>query len=218
LIKILTYLELFATILKNILFIIVQKLILFHNIMEILSIILIAISLSADTFAVSISSGLFNKKILFTEAIRIALMLAIFQGLMPVVGWFVGHNVRNMMETYDHWVAFTLLAAIGLKMIYDGWQGNKKEASFNPMKIIGLLTISVATSIDAMIVGLGFGLIEINIVLAAFIIGSVTFLVAMLGILFGKKTASGLGNKANVIGGLILIGIGVKILVEHLGI
>ena len=185
--------------------------------MEVITIFIIAIGLCFDSFAVSVSSGLAMRDITFLKALRIAFFLALFQGGMPVLGWILGYEVKDYISEYDHWIAFTLLSIVGVKMIIESF---KKDEScrINPLNIYFLLTISVATSIDALVVGVSFALISINtpILLIGFIIGSVTFIVAMLGILFGKKTGAKYGKRMEVLGGVILIGIGLKILLEHL--
>jgi len=183
--------------------------------MGIITILLIAFGLSFDTFAVSVSSGLILRKINFFNAMKIALVLALFQGLMPMIGWFIGSGVKKYMMAYDHWIAFILLAALGIKMIYESFRNNKDSQSLNPMRFAVMFSMAIATSIDALIVGLSFAFFEVNIFITAFLIGLVTFIVSMLGILFGKKAGAHLGQRMEIVGGLILIAIGLKILIEH---
>lgn len=184
--------------------------------MDLFSIFLLAIGLSFDSFAVSISSGLSDRKIIFWNACKIAFSLAFFQALFPLFGWLIGMQIQIYVERFDHWIAFLLLLAIGSKMVFDQFkQKYEEKESLNPLKLSTLIGISVATSIDAFVVGIGFGFIQIKILLAAFIIGLITFIISMTGILFGKKTAGKFGDYANVFGGIILIGIGIKILIEH---
>lgn len=184
--------------------------------MELLTILLIAISLSFDTFAVSVSSGLILKQIDFYKASRIAIVLAVFQALMPVIGWLLGIGVKEYAEQFDHWIAFTILGLLGLKMIYESFKTNPEERQFNPLDIKVMLGMAIATSIDALIVGFSFALLNFKIVLSVGIIGSVTYIVAMLGMLFGKNMGARMGQRMEFMGGLMLILIGVKILVEHL--
>jgi len=186
--------------------------------MGIVFIFLLAIGLSFDTFAVSISSGLSLSKISFINACKIAFSLAFFQSLMPLVGWFIGSQVKDYMMAFDHWIAFGLLLLLGLKMIYESLEARRKgeEKKFNPLNIYVLLGMSLATSIDALAVGLSFALLGIHILVALFIIGAVTFIISMTGILVGKKTSGRFGKQMEIIGGLILIGIGIKILIQHL--
>jgi manganese efflux pump family protein len=184
--------------------------------MSYLTILLIAISLSFDSFAVSISSGISHNKISFFNATKIAFSLAFFQAAMPVLGWYIGTEIRDYVKNFDHWLAFSLLFILGGKMIYDSIRAGKDETPFNPLNFWVLIGISLATSIDAFIVGISFGFIGTNIIAAIIIIGAVTFIVSMLGILFGKTAGKKLGKIMEVLGGVILIGIGTDILITHL--
>ena len=176
---------------------------------------MLAIGLSFDTFAVSLTCGCIEQKILFRQAVRIAFFFAFFQAFMPVLGWLLGSSVKQYVEAFDHWIAFGLLSILGIKMIIESIRGEEGEKVdiFN-LKVI--LSMSVATTIDAFIVGIVFASLSTNLFLAIPIIGSVTFVVAMLGMLFGKNAGKLLGKKMEIVGGLILIAIGVKVLVEHL--
>lgn len=184
--------------------------------MELFTIVLIAFGLTGDTLAVSVSTGLSLTQIRFTQALKIAFVLAVFQSLMPLMGWFLGLQIKELIRDFDHWVAFLLLAAIGGKMIWESLENSDDESSFNPLKLNVLVGIAVATSIDALVVGVSFAFIESNILLSVAIIGFLTFMVSMTGVLIGKKTGHLFGRKVEIIGGLILIGIGTKILIEHL--
>jgi putative Mn2+ efflux pump MntP len=184
--------------------------------MGILSLIILAIGLTFDTFAVSVSIGLIVNHIQFKAATRIALCMAFFQALMPFIGWAIGYSIRNLIASYDHWIALILLSALGIKMIVEGLKQEDDRKPIDPFKLTVLITISLATSIDALVVGIPLGFSDVNIGLAVAIIGFFTYLVAMLGILFGKKAGSLLGHRMEIFGGLMLIGIGVKIVLEHL--
>lgn len=184
--------------------------------MEILTIIVIGIGLSFDSFAVSLSSGMIDKKIVFWNACKIAFFLALFQGAFPVIGWLIGSYIEKSAEQADHWIAFGLLAIVGGKMIWEQFQKEEEVKPKNPLKMSVLIGMSIATSIDAFVVGIGFGLLSLNILVAALIIGAITFIASMTGIFLGKKAAGKLGSYANLIGGVILIIIGTKILIEHL--
>jgi manganese efflux pump family protein len=183
--------------------------------MGIFTILLIAFGLSFDTFAVSVSSGLILRKINFFNAMKIAFVLAFFQGLMPLAGWLIGSGLKKYMMAYDHWIAFLLLSVMGAKMVFESFYSEEDRKPVNPLKLAVMVTMAIATSIDALIVGLSFAFFEINIYVTIFVIGGVTFIVAMLGILFGKKAGAHLGQRMEIVGGLILIAIGIKILVEH---
>jgi putative Mn2+ efflux pump MntP len=184
--------------------------------MDFITILLIAVGLSFDTFAVSVSSGLTIRHIRFYQAVKIAFTLAFFQALMPLIGWVLGNQVADLIVNYDHWVAFGLLSFLGIKMAYESLKKDKEDSNFNPLNLVVLLGMAVATSIDALVVGVSFALIEINIFWSILIIGVVTFLVSMIGMLFGKKVGGSLGKKMEIIGGIILIGIGLKILLSHI--
>ncbi|HOW30051.1 MAG TPA: manganese efflux pump MntP family protein [Bacteroidales bacterium] len=183
--------------------------------MGLLTILLIAIGLSFDTFAVSISSGLALPGISFRNAVRIAIVLAFFQALMPLIGWAAGTGLSKYVKDYDHWIAFGLLFLLGAKMIYESLQKSDEKSSFNPLDLKVRVVMAIATSIDALIVGISFAFLEFNIALAIFIIGSVTFIVSMLGMLFGKSVGTRLGRRMEIVGGIMLIAIGAKILIEH---
>jgi manganese efflux pump family protein len=180
------------------------------------NVFLIAIGLSFDSFAVSVSSGLAKKKIDFYDAMKIAFSLSFFQALMPLLGYWIGVKITPMIRDADHWIAFGLLFILGLKMIRESMRKKDGTETFNPLNVMILVGMSLATSIDAFVVGISFGFLEVNIVIALAIIGVITFIISMLGILFGKKTGGKSGKKMEIIGGLILIGIGIKILLEHL--
>ncbi len=183
--------------------------------MQILEIVLIAISLSFDTFAVSVSTGVTINNITFWQGVRAAVVLAFFQAFMPLPGWFGGMQLEKYVADIDHWIAFGLLFLLGSKMILDTFK-EEENKKVNPLLFPVLVWLGIATSIDALVVGIGLGLIQINIVLAIIIIGFTTFLAAMIGMLLGKNAKGKLGQKAEMLGGLVLIGIGVKILIEHL--
>ncbi len=191
--------------------------------MEIVTLFLLALGLSFDSFAVSVSSGLMLPGIRFYKACIIAFSLAFFQSLMPMIGWLSGLTIRDYLTEVDHWIAFGLLALLGIKMIYESLKPEHKRKPFDPLNPWVLLTMSLATSIDALIVGITFAFINtpdrplwLAILLPVVIIGSVTYILSMLGILFGKKAGTKLGKRMEMLGGLILIGIGIKILIEHL--
>jgi putative Mn2+ efflux pump MntP len=183
--------------------------------MGIITLLIIALGLTFDTFAVSISTGLVLKSIRFRQATKIALVLSVFQGLMPLLGWFIGMKVKSLIDNYNHWIAFGLLVTIGIKMIVESQKKDDGEVIFSPLKPLVLIGIAIATSIDAFIVGISFAFINVNIVFSIFIIGFVTYVVAMLGMLFGKNAGNWFGRKMEILGGIILIGIGFKIVIQH---
>ncbi|MCX6252517.1 MAG: manganese efflux pump MntP family protein [Bacteroidetes bacterium] len=185
--------------------------------MSFLELILIALGLSMDCFAVSISFGA-AKKITRPDALRMAFFFGLFQGLMPLVGWLVGDLFKNAIESFDHWLAFSVLAFIGIKMIVQAFHDDHAKKTLNIRKTSVLLSLSIATSIDALITGVSFGFIRVNILNAAIIITLVTFLVTGIGAKLGSKTHFLSPRAAEILGGVILIGIGLKVLGDHLGI
>ncbi len=182
---------------------------------QFITFILLGIGLSFDSFAVSISCGLMKREIRFSQAAIVASSLAFFQAVFPVIGWFIGGAIQNVIASVDHWIAFGLLSFIGGKMIYEGTQ-KEEIKSFNPFKVSVLIGLSIATSIDALVVGLSFGFLEMPILFPVLIIGVVTFIAAMLGMLFGKYIPAKRSQQSLIVGGIILILIGVKVLYEHL--
>jgi len=184
--------------------------------MDFIVILLIAIGLSFDTFAASICIGLTVKQIRFLQALKIATILSAFQAVMPVIGWFLGSQIKDQISHIDHWIAFGLLSLVGLKMIRESIQRKSEGNHSDPSKLFVIIGIAVATSIDALIAGVSFAFIEMNILISAATIGLITGIAAMLGMLFGKKAGQKLGKKMEFLGGIILIGIGIKILLEHL--
>lgn len=183
--------------------------------MHYLTIFIIAVGLSFDTFAVSVSSGIILPRITFREGLRIAIVMAFFQALMPLLGWTVGQSIESWAKDFDHWIAFILLAGLGIKMIYESFS-KEKDNRLNPLELKVRISMAIATSIDALLVGFSFAFLEYKILYSTIIIGSVTFLVSMLGLLFGKKVGSRLGKRMEIVGGIILIVIGLKILLEHM--
>lgn len=184
--------------------------------MEFLSISLIALGLAADCFAVAISGSISLRTLSFLQVFRASLAFGIFQGLMPVLGWLAGRTVVALIADYDHWVAFILLALVGSRMIWESFHSRDGSSKNTDMtKGFLLLTLSVATSIDALAVGLTFAFMKMNIMVASLTIGVVTAVVTAIGFLLGRKAGHLMGRRAEAIGGIVLIGIGIRILVQH---
>lgn len=183
--------------------------------MDYLTITGIALGLCFDTFAVSLSCGVVQYKILFRQALRIAIVLALFQGGLTVAGYFLGSIVSDALKAVDHWVALGLLSALGMKMIIEGLKDRaiRETPDFTSFRV--LLTIAVGTSIDAFAVGISFAFLDVMIWISGFIIGTVTFLASMTAIRIGKSAGAKLGQRVEIIGGIILIAIGAKIFLEH---
>jgi putative Mn2+ efflux pump MntP len=183
--------------------------------MDFFTIIAVAVGLSFDTFAVSLSYGIVRNKILFMQAVRIALVLAIFQAGLLVTGYFLGSLISDSIKAADHWVALFLLSFLGIKMIVEGFLNRDREEIRKSDDHLTLITIGIGTSIDAFAVGISFALLEIRIWYSGIIIGAVTFLASMTAIRIGKSAGARLGSKVELAGGLILIAIGIKIFLEH---
>jgi len=184
--------------------------------MDYFTILAIALGLSFDTFAVSLSYGVIRSGILFRQATWIALVLAVFQGGLTIAGYFLGSIFSDALKATDHWIALGLLSFLGIKMILEGLKKTKDEAPKDYSSTIVLLTIALGTSIDAFAVGISFALLDVRIWEAGTVIGAVTFLASMTAIRIGKSAGARLGNKVEIIGGLLLIAIGFKIFLEHI--
>ena len=187
--------------------------------MSFFEIFLIGIGLSADAFAVAICKGLNMRKINYNHAFIIALFFGGFQALMPLVGWFLGSSFRVYIENFDHWIAFLLLGFIGGKMIFEALKGEDEECcSCDKLDIKELFIMAVATSIDALAVGITFALVSVNIWSSITLIGLTTFVLSAIGVIVGNKFGAKYKSKAELAGGVILVLIGLKILLEHIGI
>jgi len=183
--------------------------------MSLLEIFLIAVGLAMDAFAVSIGAGTLSSMKDLRSTVRLSFHFGLFQFLMPVIGWFLGSKIQVYVVSFDHWVALVLLSYIGIKMIYESFK--KEEAhKENPSKGKNLVILSVATSIDALVVGFTLAMLNVEIWYPSIIIGIVTGVLSIGGVWLGNKLGTKLGRSMEVIGGVILIAIGVKILVEHL--
>ena len=185
--------------------------------MDLLTVFVLAVGLSMDSFAVAISCGLAEQKVTFGHAVKISLAFALFQGIFPLIGWLMGTELKIFVESMDHFIAFTLLTYLGAKMIYESLKKNHDEKVADIYSFRHIVTLSVATSIDALVVGFSYAMAETGKIFGGvLIIGSVTFFFSMLGIRIGKDVGDKFGPKVEFLGGLILFGIGLKILLEHL--
>ena len=180
-----------------------------------LTILLTAIGLAMDAVAVSISSGLSVREVKFSQALKMALCFGLFQAVMPLIGYLVGAQFRGQLEAYDHWLAFLLLGFLGTKLIKDaGSAGEEKLQS--PFRTSNLLVLGVATSIDALAVGVSFSLLEMSLMEMVATIGAVTFALCLPAAWFGARLGKAMAKRGDILGGIILIGIGTNILIEHL--
>ncbi|HPC85979.1 MAG TPA: manganese efflux pump MntP family protein [Smithellaceae bacterium] len=185
--------------------------------MSLTTILLLAVGLGVDAFSVAIGIGSTHHKKSWPPVLRLSFAFGLFQFLMPLIGWLAGSTVVGLIQSFDHWVAFALLAVVGGKMIWEGFEAESDEEKEDRTRGWPLFLLSIATSIDALAVGFSFSLLRMPIVFPAAMIGLVCFLMTAAGMLFGKTLASLFGKKVEILGGLVLIGIGVKILIEHMG-
>lgn len=191
--------------------------------MNIAGIILIAVGLAMDAFAVSVTDGMCLPKIRPAYALKTSSSFGFFQALMPVIGWLAGIGFSKKISIFDHWIAFILLSFIGIKMIVETIRDKKNPESCptnSEMDFKRLMALSIATSIDALAVGVTFSVTGVNtvkmILIDVLIIGAITFVICFIGTYIGNKSGSFLKSKAEILGGIILISIGAKILIEHL--
>ena len=183
-----------------------------------IEVLLIAVSLALDAFAVSVSSGISVPGFGWKQAVRMGLYFGFFQFAMPLIGWFLGTSVSGYIEALDHWVAFALLAVIGGRMVW-GARDNSCETESGPVELTcrRLVMLAVATSIDALAVGVSMAFMKnVNIFSSALVIGVVAFGLSVVGGLAGRRLGCLFQKRAELVGGLVLIGIGLKILLEHL--
>ncbi len=184
---------------------------------DLLSIVGIAFGLSADCFAVALSASISKRSFSILQVLRVSLSFGLFQAIMPALGWLVGRTVIDFISGYDHWIAFALLALIGGRMIWESFHDkDSRRSNTDITKGWLLLTLSVATSIDALAVGLSFAFLQVNIILASAIIGVVAFIITIVAFLIGTRVGALLGKRAEIAGGVILVIIGLRILLEHL--
>jgi putative Mn2+ efflux pump MntP len=184
--------------------------------MKLLSIIVVALGLSMDAFAVSVVTGAAYRQLHIRHTIRMAAFFGGFQALMPAVGYLAGIAFEKYIEGFDHWVAFGILAGIGIKMIYESFKIKEERKAMHPANWWVLLTLAVATSIDALAVGITLSLITNSIMEAIIIIGAVTFLLSCAGVYIGKRFGHFFESGIEAAGGLVLIGLGIKILLQHI--
>jgi putative Mn2+ efflux pump MntP len=184
--------------------------------MDLLMPALIGVGLSMDCFAVSLAIGSASRSNLIRRAVLIALCFGGFQAGMTIAGWLAGFSLIGMISAYDHWVAFILLAVVGIKMIAEGAKGEEEETDQDLFRILPLLMLSLATGIDALAVGVSFGVLQNAVLVPAIIIGIVCAGISFTGVMLGERLEAIIGNRTEIAGGLILLLIGIKILAEHL--
>jgi putative Mn2+ efflux pump MntP len=185
--------------------------------MSFIEILLIGISLAADAFAVSVCKGLSLKKFDIKKGLIVGIYFGIFQGLMPVIGYLLGTTFKDLITNIDHWIAFVLLGTIGANMIREALSYNEETCN-DKVDFKTMFPLSIATSIDALAIGITFSFLKTNIIISSIIITTTTFILSILGVIIGHKFGTKYKSKAEFIGGLILIIMGIKILLEHLNI
>ena len=176
----------------------------------------IAIALAMDAFAVALAAGLTLPKLTGRHLFRFGFHFGLFQALMPVLGWLAGVSLRQKIEAFDHWIAFILLFCVGAKMLKDAFKDDaSEEANGDPTRGVSLVMLSIATSIDALAIGLSLAVLGVVIWTPAIVIGLTACVLTILGMLLGSRLGAAWGTRVEVFGGLLLIGIGIKILLEH---
>lgn len=189
--------------------------------MTFIDILLISLSLSMDAFAVSICTGLEMDKFTWRKALVVGLYFGIFQAVMPLIGYLIGSQFAELIEAFDHWIAFALLFLIGGKMIRDSLRKNEGESQTESCGELSLgpkrmLPLALATSIDALAIGITFAFLQVQVFSSIVLIGAVTLVISMTGVKIGNAFGSKFRNKAELFGGIVLMLIGLKILLEHL--
>ena len=183
--------------------------------MQLLTIIIIAVGLSMDAFAVSVVTGAAYKEMHIRHTLRMAGFFGGFQAFMPLIGYLAGISVKQYILDYDHWAAFGILGAVGLKMIYESFKLKEEKQAMHPANVALLLALAVATSSDALAVGITLSIITHAITATVVIIGAVTFGLSCTGVYIGKRFGHFFESKIEAVGGLVLIALGLKILVQH---
>lgn len=188
--------------------------------MGLFELFLVAVGLSMDAFAVSCCKGLGMKKVVWRDAVILGFAFGLFQALMPVAGYFLGTNLADIVSPIDHWIVFGLLGYIGGSMIWEAIHDDPDEEAeeHHGLKLGEVLALAVATSIDAFATGISFALLDVNLPFAVTAIGITTFTLSILGVWIGSQFGSRWERRAQIAGGIVLICIGLKVLLEHLGI
>jgi len=181
------------------------------------SLIMLALAMSTDAFAAAVGKGSSLHKTHITEALRMGLIFGIVEAITPVIGWLIGQAASQFVESWDHWIAFTLLLILGLHMMYNGFKAPEEEPEKTKQHSLFLLIVTAtATSIDALAVGVGLAFIDVNILVAAVAIGFATMTMVTLGVMLGRVIGALVGRRAEIVGGVVLVLVGATILYEHL--
>ena len=189
--------------------------------MTLWELLLIAIGLSMDAFAVAVCKGLSLQKSTWKESLTVGLYFGVFQAVMPLIGFLIGTSFAGFIEKWDHWIAFVLLAVIGIKMIIESRKDNSCETSdgsSNPLRFKKMLPLAIGTSIDALAVGVTFAFLSVKIIPAISFIGAVTLILSFIGVYIGSFFGCRFKSHAEMAGGIILVLMGIKILLNHLSL
>lgn len=188
--------------------------------MNFLTLVLIALSLSLDAFAVAVATGTTLKTLkisfAFRYTMRVAIFFGFFQALMPMIGWFAGKGIMKYIEKWDHYIILGILLVIGSKMIYESIFLKEEKKENKILSFYELFILAIATSLDALAIGISLSLLNVSIFFSAFVIGVITFIVSAIGVKIGKTLGHLFENKLAILGGIVLIGIGLKIFISHL--
>ena len=184
--------------------------------MDAITLIGLALALAMDAFAVALGTGAVLSRLTGRHLFRLGFHFGLFQALMPVIGWLAGRTIIQWVSAWDHWIAFCLLAIIGGRMIFEAFSDKEKADERDPTKGLSLVLLSIATSIDALAVGFSLSVIGVSIWMPSLVIGLVAGILTVVGMLLGGRIGDRWGSRVEIFGGVILIGIGLKILAEHL--
>lgn len=184
--------------------------------MDFVSVLLIALGLAMDAFAVALGVGTTRQDIWFRPGFRLSFHFGLFQFMMPILGWLGGATVARFIAGWDHWIAFVLLVYVGGKMVNESFEEGEAHNGSDPTRRWTLVMLSLATSIDALAVGLSLAMIKVDILYPSLVIGIVAALMTALGLALGKRLGVQLGKRMELVGGLILIGIGLRVVLSHL--
>ncbi|MBW2690174.1 MAG: manganese efflux pump [Deltaproteobacteria bacterium] len=184
--------------------------------MDAITLLGLALALAMDAFAVALGTGTVLARLTGRHLFRLGFHFGLFQALMPVIGWLAGQTVVQWVSSWDHWLAFSLLALVGGRMIYEACSDEEKTDGRDPTKGLSLILLSIATSIDALAVGFSLSIIGVSIWMPALVIGLVAGVLTVIGMLMGGRIGARWGSRVEILGGLVLIAIGTRILIEHL--
>lgn len=184
--------------------------------MSLFSLVLLSLGLSMDAFAVSLSCGIYAGKERFNAALKSGLYFGVFQGIMPVIGFFIGRAFDSIIKSFDHWIAFLILFLIGAKMIFESFKKDDCKKRIDTGSFRVMIILAIATSIDALACGVSIALLNSGIFIPALVIGSITFLISFLGVYLGDRIGNIFRKGAEILGGSVLMFIGLKILIEHI--